>query len=91
MANWYLLRNGAANGPYPEEQVREWIRAGQIAPDEKLNREGDPNWLSLDMIPEFAATIQAPHTAGGASSSGGAVVPATFRHPSETPALILVR
>jgi TM2 domain-containing membrane protein YozV len=55
MANWYLLRNGATNGPYPEEQVREWVRAGQIAPDEKLNREGDPNWLSLDMIPEFAA------------------------------------
>jgi len=55
MANWYLLRGGTANGPYPEEQVREWIRAGQIAPEEKLNREGDPNWLSLDMIPEFAA------------------------------------
>jgi TM2 domain-containing membrane protein YozV len=54
MANWYLLRNGQAHGPYPEEQVREWIRAGQVAPDEKLNREGDPNWLSLDMIPEFA-------------------------------------
>jgi len=55
MANWYLLRNNQPHGPYPEEQVREWIRAGQIAPDEKLNREGDANWLSLDMIPEFAA------------------------------------
>ena len=55
MANWYLLRNGQAHGPYPEAQVREWVKAGQIAPDEKLNREGDANWLSLDMIPEFAA------------------------------------
>lgn len=55
MSNWYLLRNGETHGPYPEEQVREWVRAGQIAADEKLNREGDPNWLSLDMIPEFAA------------------------------------
>jgi TM2 domain-containing membrane protein YozV len=63
MANWYLLRGGEAHGPYPEDQVREWIRAGQIAPDEKLNREGDPNWLSLDMIPEFAADRPPPGTA----------------------------
>jgi TM2 domain-containing membrane protein YozV len=60
MANWYLLRNGVANGPYPEEQVRDWIRSGQLAPDEKLNREGDPNWLSVDMIPEFATDKAAP-------------------------------
>lgn len=54
MSNWYLLRNGQTHGPYPEEEVRAWVRAGHIAPDEKLNREGDANWLSLDMIPEFA-------------------------------------
>jgi TM2 domain-containing membrane protein YozV len=54
MSNWYLLRNGQTHGPYPEEEVRQWVRAGHIAPDEKLNREGDANWLSLDMIPEFA-------------------------------------
>jgi len=77
MANWYLLRNGAANGPYPEEQVREWIRAGQIAPDEKLNREGDPNWLSLDMIPEFAAErIGAPATPAASPTSHGHAAPA---------------
>lgn len=80
MANWYLLRNGVANGPYPEEQVREWIRAGQVAPDEKLNREGDPNWLSLDMIPEFAADkpaagsvpFVAPTPGYGAATPGAA-------------------
>lgn len=58
MANWYLLRNGETHGPYPEEQVRQWVKTGQIAPDEKLNREGDPNWLSLDIIPEFATERQ---------------------------------
>lgn len=67
MANWYLLRNGQAHGPYPEEQVREWIRAGQILADEKLNREGDPNWLSLDMIPEFAGGWAAGPAAHGAT------------------------
>lgn len=70
MANWYLLRGGTANGPYPEEQVREWIRAGQIAPDEKLNREGDANWLSLDMIPEFAADRPAPGSVPFVPASG---------------------
>jgi ABC-2 type transport system ATP-binding protein len=40
MSNWYLLRNGQTHGPYTEEQVRQWVQAGQIAPDEKLNREG---------------------------------------------------
>lgn len=72
MANWYLLRNNQPHGPYPEEQIRDWIRSGQIAADEKLNREGDPNWLSVDMIPEFAAVrgvappvVQAPPGAYG--------------------------
>jgi len=55
MANWYILRNGQPHGPYAEDQIKEWMRSGQIAADEKLNREGDSNWLSLDMIPEFAA------------------------------------
>lgn len=55
MGDWYLLRGGQTHGPYPEEQVREWVRTGQVGPEEKLNREGDPTWLSVDMIPEFAA------------------------------------
>lgn len=59
MANWYLLRDGQTLGPYPEETIREWIKTGQIGPEERLNREGDPNWLSLDMIPEFAGPAPA--------------------------------
>jgi len=76
MANWYLLRNGVTNGPYPEEQVREWVRAGQIAPDEKLNREGDPNWLSLDMIPEFAADKPAGGSVSYVAATPGVAVAA---------------
>lgn len=78
MSNWYLLRNGETHGPYPEEQMREWVRAGQVAPDEKLNREGDPNWLSLDMIPEFAADrLAAPAVAPPPTMGGVPYVPAT--------------
>lgn len=72
MSNWYLLRNGQTYGPYPEEQIRQWVRAGQIAPDEKLNREGDANWLSLDMIPEFTAdrAKAPPYVDGGPAAYG---------------------
>jgi len=62
MANWYLLRNGQTLGPYPEETIREWIKSGQIGAEERLNREGDPNWLSVDMIPEFAGPAPAAAT-----------------------------
>lgn len=77
MANWYLLRSGQTHGPYPEEQIRQWVRAGQIAHDEKLNREGDANWLSLDMIPEFTADRSAappPYAAGAKDKTVAAIL-----------------
>ena len=60
MAKWYLLRAGESHGPYEEEQIRDWIQTNQINPDEKLCREGDTNWLSLDMIPEFSGADAGP-------------------------------
>lgn len=48
MANWFLFRDNQPHGPYTDEQIREWVRAGQIRPDEKLSRQGDSNWLSLE-------------------------------------------
>jgi TM2 domain-containing membrane protein YozV len=71
MSNWYLLRNGQAYGPYPEEQVRGWVRAGQVAADELLNREGEPNWQPLGAIPEFAGDLAvAPAPAPFTSPAG---------------------
>ena len=54
MANWYLFRDSQTHGPYAEEQVKEWIRTGQVLAADKLCREGDQNWSSADMLPEFA-------------------------------------
>ncbi|MEN6305046.1 MAG: DUF4339 domain-containing protein [Armatimonadia bacterium] len=83
MANWYLLRNGQTHGPYPEETIREWIKSGQIGPEERLNREGDPNWLSVDMIPEFAGPAPTAATPPGVPPT---VPPGTpFATPSVSP------
>jgi len=78
MSNWYLFRNGQSNGPYPEEQVREWVKTGQIAPEEKLCREGDTNWMSLDMIPEFGADRPATGAAPAAAPSVAPAAPAAY-------------
>jgi len=64
MADWYLLRGGEPHGPYSEQQIREWIRTGQLAPSEMLNKVGEPNWKRVDECPEFAADLasKAPTT-----------------------------
>jgi TM2 domain-containing membrane protein YozV len=67
MANWYLFRDNQTHGPYAEEQIREWIRTGQVLPADKLCREGDQNWSSADMLPEFAGeAAKAPPPSPGA-------------------------
>jgi TM2 domain-containing membrane protein YozV len=63
MANWYLYRDGQTHGPYPEEQIRDWLRSGQVSARDKLCREGDQTWSSADMLPEFTGTAgPAPYT-----------------------------
>lgn len=57
MTDWYLLRGGEPHGPYPEEQIREWIRRRRLAPSEMLNKAGEPNWKRVDECPEFAADL----------------------------------
>ena len=76
MSNWFLWRNGSPYGPYPEEQIREWIKIGQIAPDEQLNRQGEPSWQPLGAIADFAAEKAAapapmPYAAPGYTTYSG--------------------
>lgn len=72
MANWHLLRNEETHGPYPEEQLREWIRSGNVVASDKVAREGDSTWVSVDMVPEFAAELAAAPAQAAAASSTAA-------------------
>jgi hypothetical protein len=63
MSQWYLLRGDQTQGPYEEEQVREWARTGQVAPTDLLCPVGADQWQPLQAHPEFAAAASLPATA----------------------------
>lgn len=86
MSNWYLFRNGQSHGPYPEETIREWITAGQLLPQEKLCREGDQNWSSADMLPEFADVAATAPAQAPAAAPAAYAVPTTPVMPGAAPA-----
>ena len=42
---WYLAVAGQQSGPYPEEQLRDWIARGQVAGDAMVCSEGMTEWV----------------------------------------------
>lgn len=93
MSNWHLLRNGKTTGPHSEEEIREWLRDGQIDPTDLLNREGMAEWVLPGAVPEFAAEAAAPAAPGVAAVSEATASPApatpappTFAPPPGYPA-----
>lgn len=70
MAQWYYGENGQQTGPVDDETVRQAISAGQLGPNTLVWREGMPNWLPLQQVPEL---------------SGGTIVSAYSQNPYGTP------
>jgi hypothetical protein len=77
MAMIHVNRGATSLGAFPEEQVREGIRAGRFLPSDLGWREGMSSWQPLSQFTEFAADI-------AAAPAGSAPPPQT---PS-TPAVI---
>jgi len=46
----WIGRNGERHGPYQEEQVREWLRSGQVSPDDLGWRDGLADWQPLSVL-----------------------------------------
>ena len=42
---WYVLIAGQQSGPYPEEQLRDWVMRGQVAGDALICSEGMTEWV----------------------------------------------
>lgn len=42
---WYIAVAGQQSGPYPEEQLRDWIARGQVAGDAMICSEGMTEWV----------------------------------------------
>jgi hypothetical protein len=57
---YYLHINGKHYGPYPVQQLREWINCGQVAVSTLAWREGMAQWQALNTLPEFAVSPPIP-------------------------------
>jgi hypothetical protein len=59
MAMIHVNRGATSLGAFPEEQVREGIRAGRFLPSDLGWREGMVNWQPLSQFTEFAEDLAA--------------------------------
>src|SRR6266511_2711322 len=59
MAMIHVNRGATSLGAFPEEQVREGIRAGRFLPSDLGWREGMASWQPLSQFSEFAEDVAA--------------------------------
>jgi hypothetical protein len=65
MAMIHVNRGATSLGAFPEDQVRQGLRAGRFLPSDLGWREGMASWQPLSQFSEFAADIGAAPTAPG--------------------------
>lgn len=51
----HIYRNGVQEGPYPVEQVRQMLAAGQLKPTDHVFHEGLTDWVTAAQSPALAA------------------------------------
>lgn len=62
---WYFAENGARRGPVPTPELMAMVRAGRLAPQDRVWNESLANWTPLGQVPELAALLP-----GGAAEAG---------------------
>src|ERR1700739_2568307 len=75
MATIHVNRGATSLGAFPEEQVREGIRAGRFLSTDLGWKEGMPSWQPLSQFTEFAVDF------AGAAPSAAAPPPQTPATP----------
>lgn len=73
--NFYVYLNDQAQGPYPEEQVRQMLAAGQVTPETACCGEGDAEWRT---VADFLGGAGTP--APGNAPANGPVAAVRFQH-----------
>jgi len=87
MAMIHVNRGATSLGAFPEDQVREGLRAGRFWPSDLGWREGMANWQQLSQFSEFAAGIgAAPAAPAPQAAPTSAISRATTKSTSEAPA-----
>jgi len=59
-APWHVALNGAAQGPFTPDQVRQAIAAGQISRETLVWSGGMSEWLAAGQVPSLAPLFVAP-------------------------------
>ena len=62
----HVNRGATSLGAFPDEQVREGIRAGRFLPSDLGWKEGMTNWQPLSQFTEFAEDLKAATPAASA-------------------------
>lgn len=58
---WFLAKEGgSAEGPFPAQNIEEWLKTGQITPDTMACPVGGQQWTKLHDIDDFAALLPTP-------------------------------
>jgi hypothetical protein len=66
---WFFASEGKQQGPYPEQQFREFIARGAIAADTLVWTEGMSGWQRAGDVPGLNANAGGPYAAG--ATAGG--------------------
>lgn len=53
MNMWHIAVNGQAQGPYPEEEIRNMLDSGSITMSTMVWRDGMADWVAAGNLPEF--------------------------------------
>jgi uncharacterized RDD family membrane protein YckC len=64
----WIGRDGERHGPYKEEDVRQWLRSGQVSRDDLAWYEGLADWQPLSVLfPDVVASAPPPASATAAA------------------------
>ena len=76
----WIGRDGERHGPYKEVDVRQWLRSGQVSPDDLGWQEGMTDWAPLSTL--FPDEL---HHQEAAAPSGPAIPPLPRSAPETAP------
>jgi uncharacterized RDD family membrane protein YckC len=71
----WIGRDGERHGPYQEEDVRQWLRSGQVSRDDLAWYEGLADWQALSVLYPDETSSAVPPVFNTSSTAG--VLPAT--------------
>jgi len=54
MSNWHYAEGSQQKGPLAEEELKQMISSGQLTATTKVWKEGMPDWVAADTLPEFS-------------------------------------